>query len=142
MEMIQIRGADPIGGTAPAEATIEIRQGEGPFDHSEAAANLARVLHATLARGTIDRLVVRLLDDKVSDLVIAATRPSNNRKLFRVQDADRPMFMLAASWTEALQAWKAQIAFENEMAVADVEEPRGIELVAEASEILIGGVTS
>lgn len=52
-------------------------------------------------------------------------------KLYHVQDNDRPLFVIAGSWSGAVSMWKRAIAMENDMSVADVDEPQGVQLVAE-----------
>ena len=52
--------------------------------------------------------------------------------LYEVQDSDRPIYVVAESWTQALEAWKEQMIFENESTPGcGVPEPSGIRLVAE-----------
>lgn len=58
-------------------------------------------------------------------------------KLFRVQDADRPMLVAAHDWKDAVDRWREQIVREGNP--EDFEEgepidPDGIELVAERSD--------
>ena len=58
--------------------------------------------------------------------------------LYQVQDADRPMYVWAKTWMNALNAWKQHIAIENgNMPVSDVEEPLGIMYVAEDHDVII-----
>lgn len=57
-------------------------------------------------------------------------------KLFLVQDPDRPMHVIANSWSHALEKWKDRIAQENTMQPEDVEEPSGIHLIAEDNDII------
>lgn len=58
-------------------------------------------------------------------------------KLFHVQDADRPMFVIAGDWNGALAAWRRLISTENEEPIEDIE-PDGIVLVCGPDELLIG----
>jgi len=64
-------------------------------------------------------------------------------KLFHVKDSDRPMFVVAADWQDALQLWKAKIEEENprpeDVMASDwvIEEPQGIDFVAGADDLLI-----
>lgn len=57
-------------------------------------------------------------------------------RLFQIQDSDRPMWVIAESWNDALVKWKALIAVENDMSVDEVTEPNGIMLVCESDELL------
>ena len=55
-------------------------------------------------------------------------------KIFQIQDNDRPMFVIAGSWGEAVSLWKRAIAIENECVIEEVEEPKGVALVCEEDE--------
>lgn len=55
-------------------------------------------------------------------------------KLYHVQDNDRPLFVIAGSWASAVALWKRAIAIENELDAEDVDEPKGVQLVAEEDE--------
>jgi hypothetical protein len=57
-------------------------------------------------------------------------------RLFRVQDSDRPLYVVAGDWAEALQAWRRVIAAENE-GLSELENPQGIEFVASERELLL-----
>jgi hypothetical protein len=56
--------------------------------------------------------------------------------LYHVQDADRPMWVIAPSWTVALARWKILVAVENDMPVAEVEEPQGIQFVCDDRDLI------
>ena len=43
--------------------------------------------------------------------------------LFLVQDDDRPMWVIALSYTEAVRKWRELIAEENGLAEVDVGRP-------------------
>lgn len=59
-------------------------------------------------------------------------------KLFLVQDADRPAYIIAENYDRALAAWNSQIAKENHMDDAnDVDPPSGIQMVADRSDLII-----
>lgn len=57
--------------------------------------------------------------------------------LYHVQDSDRPMYVVAATWMEALDAWKEVIRQENPDEDTSGTEPNGIALVAEDDELLV-----
>lgn len=58
--------------------------------------------------------------------------------LFHVKDGDRPMFVIAADWQAALEAWRALIRKENPDEPADWSpDPQGIDFVAEGDELLL-----
>lgn len=58
-----------------------------------------------------------------------------SRKLFLVQDSDRPLYVLAESWQDALEKWRARIYDENPG--LEVEwDPDGISLVADTNDII------
>lgn len=59
-----------------------------------------------------------------------------NLSLFQIQDDDRPMWVVAENWNDALAKWKAQIALENQLALSEVTEPKGILLVCEHNDLL------
>lgn len=56
------------------------------------------------------------------------------KTLYHVQDTDRAMYVVASSWQEAVDRWKAQIREENESDPCDDEEPEGVTKIAEAGE--------
>ena len=56
--------------------------------------------------------------------------------LFHIQDSDRPMWVMSADWESALSLWKMHVAIENEVDVADVEEPLGIQFVADENDLI------
>jgi hypothetical protein len=67
---------------------------------------------------------------------IEAEAPTELRALFHVQDADRPLYVLARDYSSALHRWIERIASENHLTPADTEPPDGIALVARAEEVL------
>lgn len=58
-------------------------------------------------------------------------------KLFHVQDADRPMYVLANSWREAFNNWCAKVAEENDCSKGEVEDPDGVAWMADEDDILL-----
>ncbi len=61
-------------------------------------------------------------------------------KLFHVQDAECPMYVVAVDWKAALDAWRRQVSIEDDLAAgypAEVLEPDGIMLVCGSDELLI-----
>lgn len=61
-------------------------------------------------------------------------RPQN---LYYIQDADSPMHVISSSWQHALRRWTEFVAVENDMLVDEVDPPKGMELVAESSDLLL-----
>lgn len=59
------------------------------------------------------------------------------KKLYHVQDADRPMYVVASSFQEALDTWTAYIAGENDMKVEDVEGPNGVSLICNGGDLIV-----
>jgi hypothetical protein len=57
--------------------------------------------------------------------------------LFHVQDSDRPLWVVAKDWSDAIQQWKQQIAHEND---GDISEPQGVQYVCDNDDLLIYGV--
>lgn len=58
----------------------------------------------------------------------------NELNLYLVQDADRPLYVLARSWEEARELWQQQIKDENQ---GECDEPQGISLVAVAEDVMV-----
>lgn len=58
------------------------------------------------------------------------------KNLFLVQDSDRPMYVLSENWSGAIDLWKTFIASENDMEASDVEEPTGVQLVADKDDLI------
>ena len=54
-------------------------------------------------------------------------------QLFHVQDCDRPLYVVARDWTEALAVWQWVIADENPG--CDQEQPDGIQFVAGSNDL-------
>jgi hypothetical protein len=65
----------------------------------------------------------------------------NLPNLYLVQDADRPLYVLASDFAAALRLWQAQIEFENDLA-SDTEAgepdqaPHGVQLIARGWQVL------
>lgn len=57
--------------------------------------------------------------------------------LFQVQDADRPLYVIAEDFTMALNAWTACIAVENKMEEKDVEPPLGINYLCPNNDLIL-----
>jgi hypothetical protein len=65
--------------------------------------------------------------------------------LYHVQDGDRPMYVVAADWSDALRRWSAQIRKEDETMQPDEPvNPAGVALIAEGGdgypELLLPGL--
>jgi len=56
--------------------------------------------------------------------------------LFLVQDADRPMWVIAESYAEAVRKWRELIAEENGLAEVDVDGPTGIQHICDDDEFI------
>lgn len=56
--------------------------------------------------------------------------------LFHVQDSDRPLWVVAKDYVDALESWREQIIHENE---GEVSEPQGVQHVCDDDELLIRG---
>lgn len=57
--------------------------------------------------------------------------------LYHIQDSDRPLWIVAKDWRDALDQRKAQIALEND---GDEAEPQGIQHVCDNDELIVYGV--
>jgi hypothetical protein len=58
------------------------------------------------------------------------------RRLFHVQDSDRPMYVVASDWKDAIDKWKDCVAHENDMEPRDVDEPLGIHMVCDDDDLI------
>lgn len=78
------------------------------------------------------------LDVQVARVIDALGDPYLNGgvNLYQIQDADRPLWVIAENWNSALDKWKRVVAQENDMEPNEVDEPRGITLVCEADELI------
>ena len=57
--------------------------------------------------------------------------------LFQIKDYDRPMWVVADNWTEALEKWKTVIANENDYPEEDVTEPLGIDFICDDNDLIV-----
>ena len=57
--------------------------------------------------------------------------------LYHVQDGDRPMYVLAIDWKGAIDRWKARVGEEGGLNIEELDEPRGISMVADADDLLL-----
>ena len=65
-------------------------------------------------------------------------------KLYHVQDHDRPMWVVAESYQDAVDRWKEKIAEENPEDCPtkdDVEDPQGVQFVCDDDELLLPAPT-
>jgi len=59
-------------------------------------------------------------------------------KLFHVQDTDRPMYVLAPNWGEAVKIWQDSVTDENEAGCCgEPDQPSGVNLVCEEADLLL-----
>lgn len=56
--------------------------------------------------------------------------------LFHVKDGDRPLYVVAHDWNEALEAWRRIIASENDDCGTDELQPWGIDHVCRPDELV------
>lgn len=57
--------------------------------------------------------------------------------LYKVQDSDRPMWVVAGNWRKALEAWKLYVGPENGVSPKDARDPEGISLICENDDLLL-----
>jgi hypothetical protein len=57
--------------------------------------------------------------------------------LYQIQDGDRPCWVVATTWDDALTQWRAVIARENDD--MDEAEPEGIARICDDDELIIHG---
>jgi hypothetical protein len=65
----------------------------------------------------------------------------NLPNLYLVQDADRPLYVVAADFGDALRQWQAQMLFESNLDSSTEEQdldpqPQGVQLIAKGHEVL------
>lgn len=56
--------------------------------------------------------------------------------LYQIQDPDRPLWVIANDWRDALAKWRVRIRAENEMKPEETCEPSGISLIAENDDLI------
>lgn len=61
--------------------------------------------------------------------------------LFKVQDPDRPMWIIADTFGGAIEEWNKVIAIENDIKEDEVDPPIGVEFICPDEDIVITGKT-
>ena len=61
----------------------------------------------------------------------------SKNNLYLIQDDDRPCYVVARGWMDAIEKWEWVMAQENEITPEEVESPNGIQLICEASELIL-----
>ncbi|MGE0289341.1 MAG: hypothetical protein AB7I42_24085 [Bradyrhizobium sp.] len=56
-------------------------------------------------------------------------------KLYNVQDAERPMFVVAETFAQAIARWTALVQFENPG--VEIDPPQGVQFIADDDELLL-----
>ena len=56
--------------------------------------------------------------------------------LYHVQDADRPMWVIASDYGNAVLKWKALVAEENNESIGEVVDPQGVSFVCEEIDLI------
>lgn len=57
--------------------------------------------------------------------------------LFKIQDDDRPMWVAAADYADAIASWFVIVAKENELPIAEVEPPMGVQYICNNYELVV-----
>lgn len=57
--------------------------------------------------------------------------------IYHIQDPDRPMWVVAPTYNDALWRWKTVIADENGCTFDDVEDPQGMAFICGGNELLL-----
>lgn len=57
--------------------------------------------------------------------------------LYEVQDGDRPLFVVATDWADALEAWRKQCVTENPGTEETDHDPLGVRYVSSDDEFII-----
>jgi hypothetical protein len=71
------------------------------------------------------------------DYQAAASIDSLSRMpLYHVQDSDRPMWVIANDYGDAVDSWKKFVAQENDMSYLEVEEPRGVQFICDRDDLI------
>lgn len=71
------------------------------------------------------------------DINVSPTKPA--MCIFLVQDSDRPLYVLARNYNDAINKWMKQVFEENKEhyeSIEEMEDPEGVTLVARSGEIL------
>lgn len=55
--------------------------------------------------------------------------------LFHVQDSDRPMWVIAENYGQAIERWREQIAKENPKDDCSDDHPDGVSLIASGTDL-------
>lgn len=57
--------------------------------------------------------------------------------LYSIQDSDRPMWVIATDWMNAIEKWRARIREENPFEEGEPEpEPEGIQFICGEDDLL------
>lgn len=78
---------------------------------------------------------MQCLDNALTTL---ARHPGSN--LYHVKDNDRPMFVLAGSWGEAVTAYEDMVRSENDLEPDEDVEILGVDFVASRLDILVAPI--
>ncbi|MCC7537875.1 MAG: hypothetical protein IT379_16745 [Deltaproteobacteria bacterium] len=87
---------------------------------------------ASVGAARMDAVVA--VDRAVTARIAAAGNLVGGRKLFRIQDNDRPMHVVAPDWHDAIRVWRRELEECDSSA-----DPLGVELVCDSSELRIEG---
>lgn len=60
-------------------------------------------------------------------------------QLFHVKDGDRPLYVVARDWNEALETWRTVIKSESDDCGTDELQPWGIDHVCRPNELVLSG---
>lgn len=154
---LEIRKGAPVAQTEPLSPNLAhgVRIGQGEWVHdgdcdgvfedsySKLWEALNRYAEAcggatgadTLSGARMDAFVD--VEDAVRERIQAEGNMVAGRKLFLVQDVDRPMHIVAHDWQAAIAAWKRVVVDCG--AAEEFQEPAGVQLVCGAEDLLIEG---
>lgn len=57
--------------------------------------------------------------------------------LYHVQDDDRPMYVIAESYGEAVKKWKEFVAEENELNIEEIDDPSGVLAICREDDLIL-----
>jgi len=58
--------------------------------------------------------------------------------LYHVQDDDRPAFVVAEDYAEAINKWTQAVALEEDLDPESIDDPLGIALICDTDQLILG----
>jgi hypothetical protein len=57
--------------------------------------------------------------------------------LFHIQDDDRPTWVIALDYREAIEKWEAMLRKETDMDIFEIQPPKGIAWMCDDDELIL-----